>query len=123
MSFMQTTYLLHPAAGREKRIFDKGKSFQSGRVGSRGKSLSPLKTLVFVMVNSSSRLIVIVVLAVLLWDSARGRHLRYVPMNSQTILDMMKDRTDPRIQHWFSLKSLYLIPISSVYVPSIQKVV
>ena len=40
-------------------------------------------------------LFVTVVLA-LLPDAASGRHLRYVPMNSQTILDMMKDRSDPK---------------------------
>ena len=101
MSFMQTPYLLHPAAaGREKEAeresLDKRKSFQSVRVGS-GEKVFPRKTLIFVMVTSYPRAFVIVVLAVLLWDSARGRHLRYVPMNSQTILDMMKDRTDPRI--------------------------
>ena len=49
------------------------------------------------MVSSSPRVFVIVVLALMLRDSARGRNLRYVPMNSQTILDMMKDRTVPRI--------------------------
>ena len=55
------------------------------------------------MVTSSSPMsispfVTVVLLALLLRD-ASGRHLRYVPMNSQTILDMMKDRTDPRIQH------------------------
>ena len=61
------------------------------------------------MVTSSSPMsispfVTVVLLAVLLRD-ASGRHLRYVPMNSQTILDMMKDRTDPRIQHYFFLLS------------------
>ena len=103
-SLMQAHYLLlHPAGKRVKenlsqtQISPVSLSRKWEKVGrSVGRSYCIRRnsiTLVFGMATSIS-LCVFAFLA--LPPDACGRDLRYVPMNSQTILDMMKDRRAAR---------------------------